>query len=176
MPETPDNDQLPTVSDSGSRDGLPPSPPSTVAGVPPSPPRDVPHIEGYQIIGDEPLGGGGMGVVWRAIQLGTRQEVALKLINAAYLGSDRARHWFEREVRLAASLQHPNIARVYDSGLHHGVYYYAMQLIDGGQSLDKYVKDHQLNQRQILELMRTVCRAVQVADQRGVIHIDLQPQ
>jgi len=129
----------------------PQSPPISGSGTPrPSSPRGVPQIEGYQIVGDEPLGGGGMGMVWRAIQLGTRREVALKLINAAHLGSERARQWFEREVRLAASLQHPNIARVYDSGLHHGVYYYAMQLIDGGQPLDKYVKDHRLNQRQIL--------------------------
>lgn len=162
-----------------NNDTTQPHVPSPSEGEPPSPPTSsagVPQIEGYQIIGDKPIGEpSGMGVVWRAIQLGTKQPVALKLINMAYIGSEQARQWFEREVRLAASLQHPNIVRVYDSGVHHGVYFYAMQYVDGGLPLDQYVRDKGLNQRRILELMRTVCQAVQAAHQRGVIHIDLKP-
>ena len=137
-----------------------------------APPRYAPHIEGYQITGK--LGEGGMGTVWRAIQLSTRREVALKLLSPAVVGSDKLRARFEREVELAASLEHPNIARVYDSGLREGVYCYAMEFIDG-LPLDQYVLRNHQKTRQILELMEKVCRAVHFAHQRGVIHTDLKP-
>ncbi|MBE3123220.1 MAG: serine/threonine protein kinase [Planctomycetes bacterium] len=90
------------------------------------------------------------------------------------LGSPKALLRFEREVELAARLEHPHIARVYESGLRQGVYYYAMELVEG-VPLDQYVADHALSQRQVLPLMRTVCEAVQHAHQRGVIHRDLKP-
>jgi hypothetical protein len=81
---------------------------------------------------------------------------------------------FEREVELAARLNHPNIARIYDSGVHQGLYYYAMELIDGVW-LDVYVKEHNLSLPQVLQLMRGVCDAIQHAHQSGVIHRDLKP-
>jgi len=136
--------------------------------------RDEPvrQIEGYQIV--EFLAQGGMGTVWRSIQLSTGREVALKLLGNRAIGSEKARAMFEREVALAVRLEHPNIARVYDSGLHQGVYYYVMELIDGTH-LDRYVDRHRLTQRQILEIMRLACQAIQHAHQRGVIHRDLKP-
>ncbi len=135
-------------------------------------PGDVPQIEGYAITGR--LGQGGMGTVWKATQLSTRREVALKVLRTGAFASVKAQARFEREVELAARLEHPNIARVYDSGLHQGVYYYAMELIDGVH-LDEYVETHNLIQRQILELMQIICQAIQHAHQRGVIHRDLKP-
>lgn len=132
----------------------------------------APKIEGYDIAGS--LGEGGMGTVWRAVQLSTGRNVALKLLGTGSFASQNARARFEREVELTARLEHPNIARVYDSGIRQGVYCYAMELIEG-PPLDKYVTAHKLTQRQILELMRAVCEAVQHAHQRGVIHRDLKP-
>ncbi|MGH7180313.1 MAG: protein kinase domain-containing protein, partial [Tepidisphaeraceae bacterium] len=131
-----------------------------------------PVIEGYTITAR--LGAGGMGTVWRAEQLSTRREVALKLMSGAVTSSPRARARFDREVELAARLEHPSIARVYDSGLNQGVYYYAMELIEG-VPLDDYVSANRCTQEQILELMRDICHAVQHAHQRGVIHRDLKP-
>ena len=159
MPESPDTNLLLKISDAG-------------AGEHHMPPRYAPQVEGYQIVGK--LGEGGMGTVWRAVQLSTRREVALKLLNPAIIGSDKLRARFEREVELAASLEHPNIARVYDSGLRQGVYCYAMEFIDG-LPLDEYILLNHLKQRQILELTEKVCRAVQCAHQRGVTHTDLKP-
>jgi serine/threonine protein kinase len=138
----------------------------------PASPGPLPHVEGYHIV--EPIGQGGMGTVWSAVQLSTRREVALKLLGKGAFSSEKSQARFEREVELTARLEHPNIARIYDSGLHQGVHYYAMELIEG-IPLDKYVKEHNLTQRQILELMRTVCEAVQHAHERGVIHRDLKP-
>ncbi len=130
-----------------------------------------PRIDGYQILGV--LGHGGMGDVFRALQLGTRREVALKLMRGSSI-SERARARFDREVELTARLDHPNIARVFDSGLHHGVYFYAMELIDG-LPLDQYINHRVLDRRPVLELLAEVCRAVAHAHQRGVIHRDLKP-
>jgi len=131
-----------------------------------------PQVEGYEILGR--LGEGGMGVVWKALQHGTHRTVALKLMNVASFGSQRAQQRFQREVDLTARLEHPHIARVYDGGHRHGVYFYAMELIDG-RPLDRYVKDAGLSQRGILELMLAVCQAVEFAHQRGVVHRDLKP-
>jgi serine/threonine-protein kinase len=134
--------------------------------------RPFPQIPGFQIL--QRLGEGGMGVVWRAEQLSTRRQVALKLMTMSSIGSEKAYARFEREVELAASLEHDNIARVYDSGRHQGVYYYAMELI-AGAALDDFVRQNGLAGRGLLELFAKVCRAVQAAHQRGMIHRDLKP-
>ncbi|MFB0551689.1 MAG: protein kinase [Phycisphaerae bacterium] len=131
-----------------------------------------PDIEGYKII--EPLGEGGMGIVWRAEQLSTRRQVALKLMVSHRIESPKAQARFQREVELTARLDHPNIARIYESGLHQGMYYYAMELVNG-IPLDRYVKSKALSRHEILALMRMVCQAVLFAHLRAVIHRDLKP-
>lgn len=132
----------------------------------------VPRVEGYEVLSR--LGEGGMGVVYRAVQLSTRREVALKLLAAHAFVSAKARQRFEREVELAARLEHPNIARIYDSGVCHSICYYSMEFIDG-LPLDRYVEVHKLARGQILDLMRVVCGAVHHAHQHGVVHRDLKP-
>ena len=131
-----------------------------------------PQIKGYEIL-DE-LASAGQGRVWRARQLSTCRDVALKVPRVDLLRSRVALTRFEREVELAARLNHPNIARIYDSGIHQGLYYYAMEMIDGVW-LDAYVKENNLSLRQILTLMQTTCDAIQHAHQNGVIHRDLKP-
>ena len=131
-----------------------------------------PDIPGFRLI--ERIGEGGMGVVWRAEQLATRRETALKVMPAGAVGSARARQRFEREVALAALLDHPRIARVFESGDWAGGLYYAMQLVPG-VPLDVYVQRRALPPRAIVELIRHVAEAVQHAHQRGVIHRDLKP-
>jgi len=132
----------------------------------------MPEIEGYQIT--EKLGEGGMGIVWKAVQLGTGQQVAIKYIAAPRLASSKAQARFVREVRLAARMKHPHIARIYDSGLQQGMFYYVMELIEG-EPLDRYVLTHKLNERQIVILMQAICRAVHHAHTLGVVHRDLKP-
>jgi hypothetical protein len=133
----------------------------------------VPTVPGYQITGR--LGEGGMGVVWRAVQVATRREVAPKVMSAVALGSDRSRVRFEREVELSARLDHPNVARVFDGGLAAGLCYYALELVEGGVHLDQYVADKKFKRRGVVRLFAAVCRGVQHAHQLGIIHRDLKP-
>jgi serine/threonine protein kinase len=130
------------------------------------------EFEGYKVLGQ--IGEGGVGTVWRALQLSTQRQVALKVLGMGTFASEKARLRFEREVELTARLEHPNIARIYDSGLRRGAYYYAMELFEG-QHLDKYIQGRNLGTRQTLKLVHIVCQAVQYAHQRGVIHRDLKP-
>lgn len=131
-----------------------------------------PQIEGYQILNR--LGKGGMGVVWRAVQLSTKREVAVKLLEGRRITSEKARVRFEREVMLSAQLTHPNIARVYDSGLLRGQYYYVMELVEGVH-LDDYVRANKLDSFAMLCLMHKVCRAIEFAHDSGIVHRDLKP-
>jgi WD40 repeat protein len=135
-------------------------------------PREFPDIEGYQI--SAMLGQGGMGTVWKATQLSTRREVAIKLLSLSSTSSIKGRLRFDREVEIASSLIHPNIARIYDSGNRRGFYFYAMELVDG-VPLDVYVRERNLDSKQILLVVANVCRTMEYAHQRGIIHRDLKP-
>jgi serine/threonine protein kinase len=129
-------------------------------------------FEGYDIKNQLPLGG--QAVVYKATQKATKRTVALKVLLHGPQASARAQYRFEREVDLAASLQHPNIVTIYDSGIAQGQYYFAMQYIEG-KPLDEYVQSEKLSTRQIMELFNKVCSGVAYAHQRGVMHRDLKP-
>jgi len=149
----------------------------------------------------ERLGGGGMGVVFRAQQRSLGREVALKLIRPEQLYFDGARERFRREVEAVAKLSHPGIAAVFACGEERGVPYYAMELVDG-VSLDEVLRrlrgrapnsltgrdfacafsgtvDAELFERPwieaCLELVRQVCAALEHAHSRGVVHRDIKP-
>jgi WD40 repeat protein len=145
-------------------------PRSAVAGEE-SPRADYPRIEGYKII--DRIGVGGMAAVWKARQLAARRIVALKVLNVASV-SDVARRRFEREIEIATQIEHPNIARVYDSGAHGGYAYFAMELIDG-QPLDAAFAKRGATHRDILQTFSTICKTIQYAHQLGVLHRDLKP-
>ena len=130
------------------------------------------RLPGYELI--EKLGEGGMGVVWKARQESTGRLVAVKLLSQRGMGSDRSQRKFEREVALSARLEHPGIVRIYDSGLQHGMYFYAMELIEG-LPLDEFAGSNLLNQQQIIELFCRLSQAMQYAHDKGVIHRDLKP-
>jgi len=131
-----------------------------------------PQIDGYEILTQ--LGEAGQGRIWRAVQLSTHREVALKMPRMELLTSRKTAVRFEREVELTARLNHPNIARIYDSGMYRGLYYYAMELIDG-VPLDQYVQRCGLEHADIVALLAIVCEAIQHAHQNRVIHRDIKP-
>lgn len=130
-------------------------------------------IPGYEVLSE--IRRGGQGIVYRALQAGTKREVALKVLREGRYASDVTRRRFEREIELAAALRHPHIVTVFDSGrASDGSQYFAMDYIRG-VPLDRYAFDPSLGLRDKLRLFSTVAKAVNYAHQRGVIHRDLKP-
>ena len=135
---------------------------------------EMPEIPGLSV--ESFIGRGGMGIVWLAEQLATGRQVAVKQIRGAssWSGDTMARARFEREIELAARLDHPNIARVFDGGEVDGVPYCVMEYIKGRQVVE-YVQQNGLGRREILGIMEKIGDAVDHAHRRGVLHRDLKP-
>ncbi|MEM7233272.1 MAG: protein kinase [Planctomycetota bacterium] len=138
----------------------------------------VDAIDGYAIFNE--IHRGGQGVVYRAEQLSTRRMVALKLLLKGRFATPREHHRFEREIELLASLKHPNIVTIHDSGVVDGQPYYAMELIDGCSLSEELRSVGAVSSRRELrgrlELFHTICLAVAHAHAHGAIHRDLKPQ
>jgi eukaryotic-like serine/threonine-protein kinase len=121
------------------------------------------------------LGEGGMGIVYLAEQVSPiRRRVALKVLKP---GMDTAQiiARFESERQALAVMDHPNIAKVFDSGLTAGGRPYFVMEVAHGTSITDYADTHCLSTAERLRLFADVCRAVQHAHQKGVIHRDLKP-
>jgi serine/threonine protein kinase len=128
----------------------------------------------YQIV--EEIGHGGMGEVYRAVRADGqyKREVAIKLVRGGY-DTAMVLERFLHERQILASLDHPNIARLYDGGTtEEGLPYLVMELIDG-TPIDQYCEEHDLGLNERLKLFTQVCAAVQYAHQRLVIHRDIKP-
>jgi serine/threonine protein kinase len=131
----------------------------------------LPQLERYAEI--EPLGRGGMGVVYKAFDRTLKRWVALKLC-ASYAMSDQDRSRFRIEAESMAAMKHPNIVKVFDVLEHEGTPYLTMEFIQGGsleQQLDRYRGDHSA----IARLMVDISRGVHHAHQRQILHRDLKP-
>ena len=123
----------------------------------------------------EPLGEGGMGAVWMAQQTEpVRRLVAVKLIRPE-MATRQVLARFEAERQALALMDHPHIAKIHDAGTTDaGRPYFVMELVRGVAITD-YCDAHRLPTRERLALFAQVCRAVQHAHQKGVIHRDLKP-
>jgi WD40 repeat protein/serine/threonine protein kinase len=123
----------------------------------------------------EEIGEGGMGTVWMAEQTEPiRRRVAVKVVKEG-MDSRQVLARFEAERQALAVMEHPNIARVLDAGrTPSGRPYFVMELVKG-QSIAQYCDEKRLGVRERLELFGDVCRAVQHAHQKGIIHRDVKP-
>ncbi|MCK7595589.1 serine/threonine-protein kinase [Pseudomarimonas salicorniae] len=121
------------------------------------------------------VGRGGMGEVYRAVQLEPVQRVvAIKRLRLAGAGSRQAA-WFEVERQVLAQMQHPNIAQLFDAGsLPDSSAYLVMEFLDG-EPLTGWCRSHRVSLRGRLDLFLQLLDGVQHAHQRGVIHRDLKP-
>jgi len=120
------------------------------------------------------LGRGGMGVVYRAVQLSLRRPVALKMIRSPSMASEEERRRFRNEAEIAAGLDHSNIVPVYEVGEHEGQPYLTMRLIDG-EGLDRRLPAFANDPRGAARVVQLAAEAVDHAHRRGVLHRDLKP-
>src|SRR5262245_44928229 len=122
-----------------------------------------------------PLGRGGMGEVYRADDLRLGQTVALKLLPAR-LTHDTARlAQFHNEVRVARTISHRNVCRMYDIGDADGVPFLTMEYVDGEDLASLLRRIGRLPQDKAIEVARQICAGLSAAHERGVLHRDLKP-
>lgn len=130
------------------------------------------HFADYELL--EKIGGGGMGVVYRARQLSLDREVALKLLASdPFAGEDMVAR-FRDEARHAGRLQHPNIIPIFEIGTHENLYYFSMGLVRG-PTLGDWLIAAPRSPRVLATMLRTICEAVEYAHQVGILHLDLKP-
>jgi serine/threonine protein kinase len=131
------------------------------------------RLGSYEII--DAIGAGGMGEVYRARDLKLGREVALKVLPSLFTDDPDRLTRFDREARLLASLNHPNIAHVY--GLEQGtgdVRAIAMELVDGA-TIAEIIAQRALPVSEVLTLARQIAAALESAHDAGIIHRDLKP-
>lgn len=129
-----------------------------------------------QIVGDylvlEPLGAGGTGRVFKVEHLVTKRLEAMKLLLAGEAATSEQVQRFEREIRLQATLRHPNIAPVYNAFFHEGCLFLVMELLEGA-SLESLIQTGTLPPNRALRMIRQVLSALDHAHSRGVLHRDI---
>lgn len=146
-------------------------------------------LSGYDVLRERHRGG--QGVVYEALQRGTKRKVAIKVLYDTPGPASTSRRRFEREIEVLSHLRHPNVVTIHDSGESGGRFYYVMDLVVG-MPLDRWV-EMQRRQRvaaavrsgsrsglrdevtDILRVFLRICDAVNAAHLRGVIHRDLKP-
>ena len=131
------------------------------------------QIGRYRI--ERELGRGGMGVVYKAFDPVVERTVAIKTIRLEAEGAEDLLFRLKREAKSVGQLEHPNIVTLYDAGEAGGLFYLAMQFVQGETLQDRIDHQRWFNIREILELFRQICAGLDYAHQRGVIHRDIKP-
>jgi predicted Ser/Thr protein kinase len=129
----------------------------------------------YEITGE--LGRGAMGVVYKALDPTIGRTVALKTMRLDVHGLDAQEmvRRFQNEARAAGVLNHPNIVTIYDAGEQEGIFYIAMEFIEGTTLHELLAEKRVLATDEVVQITRQICRGLDYAHSNGIIHRDVKP-
>jgi serine/threonine protein kinase len=136
-------------------------------------PTPLPRIEGYTFI--RLLGSGGMGTVYLAEDVALGRPVAVKLITEDAAQTAEARARLRREARAMATVEHPNIVRVYAFGEAEGLSYVVMEYVEGTVLSDKIRGEGALTYVESLTIVRQIVEALEAAWEKRIVHRDIKP-
>src|SRR5690348_9144893 len=122
----------------------------------------------------EPIGAGGMGVVYRAHDQQLDRDVAIKVLPAGTLADEAARKRFRKEALALAKLNHPNIATVHEFGSQNGTDYLVTEYISG-LTLDSKLAAGALSEKEVVSLGIQLAQGLGTAHDHGIVHRDLKP-
>lgn len=130
-------------------------------------------VAGYRI--EDVAGEGGMGVVYRATQLGLERNVALKLITPELGEDDEFRERFKRESKTAAAIEHPNVIPVHEAGEADGRLFISMRFIEGTDLRAMILSEGRLEPKRAARILSQVASALDAAHAHGLVHRDIKP-
>ncbi len=144
----------------------------TEPAPPPGPEPALPAILGYELL--EEVARGGMGVVYKAVQLSLKRVVALKMMLAGTFAGPEELRRFRAEAEAVARLRHPHIVQVHDFGTHGSLPYITMEFVEGG-TLKQRLAGKRAAPHETAALVATLARAAHHAHEAGIVHRDLKP-
>ena len=130
-------------------------------------------VGGYRI--DQLISRGGMGLVYRATNVALHRIYALKVLSPELAEDEKFRERFKREMRIAASLHHPNIVGIHYAGEHEGMLFFVMDFVTGTDLREVLVKQGALDPNRAVDLLEQFASALDAAHRRGLVHRDVKP-
>src|ERR1700690_4505782 len=131
------------------------------------------RLGSYQITGA--LGAGGMGEVYQAHDTRLGRDVAIKVLPSAFAHDPLRLERFQREAKLLASLNHPNIATIHGLEDSNGTSYLVMELVPGETLAQRIKRDGPIPVEEALTIAKQIAEALEAAHEKGIIHRDLKP-
>jgi serine/threonine-protein kinase len=131
------------------------------------------RLGSYQLV--KRIGSGGMGEVYRAVQIALGRPVAIKILSPELTEDVSFVQRFMTEARAAGKLNHPNVVQVHEVGESDGIYYYSMEFLAGGSVQDQIRGGRKLPVERAIKIVLGAAKALEYAEKQGVIHCDIKP-